>query len=64
MVILISAVFIRVFVLTKFKKVDIGVRKILRVIPYQIIEDQKAFMQYLKREFREELNKHQGKSSN
>ena len=62
-VILVTAILIRVFVLTRFKEVDIGVRKILRVIPYQIIEDQKAFMQYLKREFKEELDKHKGKSS-
>jgi len=62
-VILVSAILIRVFVLTKFKEVDIGIRKILRVIPYQIIEDQKAFMQYLKREFKQELDKSRGKSS-
>ncbi len=49
--------------LTKLKQVDIGVRKVLRFIPYQIIEDQKAFMQYLKKEFKEELEKAQGKSS-
>jgi len=62
-VILISAILIRVFVLTRFKEVDIGVRKILRVIPYQVIEDQKAFLQYLKREFKEDLDKYKGKSS-
>ena len=62
-VILVSAILIRVFVLTRFKDVDIGIRKTLRVIPYQIIEDQKAFMQYLKREFREELDKHCGGKS-
>ena len=62
-VILVSAFFIRALVLVKFKEVDIGIRKILRVIPYQIIEDQKAFMQYLKREFHDELEKSRGTRS-
>jgi len=59
-VILVLALIIRGLVLAKFKDVDIGIRKILRLIPYQIIEDQKAFMQYLKREFKDELEQAQG----
>jgi len=62
-VILVLALIIRGLVLAKFKDVDIGIRKILRLIPYQIIEDQKAFMQYLKREFKDELEQTQGTTS-
>jgi len=56
LVIVLSTILIRIFVLTKYKEVDIAIRKILRLIPYQIIEDNKIFMHYLKREFKDELN--------
>jgi len=54
-VIVVTTILIRVFVFTKFQDIDIGVRKILRLIPYQMIEDNKMFMNYLKREFQQEL---------
>jgi len=53
--VLVSMFLIRIIVLTKLQKFDLGIRRILRVIPYRIIEENKVMSCYLARTFQNEL---------
>jgi len=50
-----SLALIRVIVLDKLRRLDIGIRRILRIIPYKIIEDNKVMAHYLNRAFDNEI---------
>lgn len=52
---LVTMVLIRVIVLTKLQALDIGIRRILRIIPYKIIEENKVMGFYLVKAFGKEL---------
>ena len=54
-VVLVSMLLIRVFVITKLQAFDMGIRRILRIIPYKIIEENKVMSFYLARTFQDEL---------
>ncbi len=52
-----SAMFlIRVIVLKKLRALDIGIRRILRLVPYKIIEENKVMSFYLMKTFGKELD--------
>ena len=53
--VLVAMFLIRVFVITKLQVFDLGVRRILRVIPIRIIEENKVMSMYLNKTFQEEL---------
>jgi len=53
--VLVSMFLIRVIALTKLQVFDLGVRRILRVIPYRIIEENKVMGCYLARTFENEI---------
>lgn len=53
--VLVSMFLIRVFVITKLQVFDLGIRRILRIIPYSIIEENKVMMVFLNKTFQEEL---------
>jgi len=52
---LVMMVLIRVIVLRKLQELDIGIRRILRIIPYKIIEENKVMGFYLVKAFGKEL---------
>jgi len=54
-VVLVSMILIRVFVIKKLQVFDLGIRRILRIIPYKIIEENKGIAGYLARNFEDEL---------
>ena len=51
----VSMFLIRVVVITKLQVFDLGIRRILRIIPYRIIEENKVMSYYLARTFQDEL---------
>jgi hypothetical protein len=53
--ILVAMLLIRVIVLTRLEKLDLGIRRILRIIPYKIIEENKVMSCYLAIAFQNEL---------
>jgi len=53
--VLVSMFLIRVIVITKLQAFDMGIRRILRIIPYRIIEENKVMSCYLARTFQNEL---------
>jgi len=52
---LFAMLLIRAIVLKKLRSLDIGIRRILRIIPYKIIEENKVMSFYLVRTFGKEL---------
>lgn len=50
-----AMILIRVLVLWKLQLLDLGIRRILRIIPYKIIEENKVMSCYLARAFQNEL---------
>ena len=53
--VLVALFLIRTVVLTKLQVFDLGIRRILRIIPYKIIEENKVMGCYLARTFQDEL---------
>ena len=53
--VLVAMFLIRVVVLTRLQVFDLGIRRILKVIPYRIIEENKVMSCYLARTFQNEL---------
>jgi len=52
---LIAMILIRIVVLTRLQDLQITVRRIVRIIPYKIIEENKIMSYYLATEFGQEL---------
>lgn len=52
---LVAMTLIRIIVLKKLQRLDIGIRRILRIIPYKIIQENKVMGFYLNRVFNNEL---------
>jgi len=52
---LVAMLLIRVVVLTRLQRLDLGIRRILRIIPYKIIEENKVMSCYLAIAFQNEL---------
>ena len=53
--VLVAMFLIRVIVITKLQVFDLGIRRLLRIIPYRIIEENKVMSCYLARTFQDEL---------
>jgi len=53
--VLVAMFLIRTIVLTRLQVFDLGIRRILRIIPYKIIEENKVMSCYLARTFQNEL---------
>jgi len=53
--VLVAMFLIRVIVIKKLQVFDLGIRRILRIIPYRIIEENKVMSCYLARTFQDEL---------
>ena len=53
--VLVAMLLIRVIVLTRLQRLDLGIRRILRLIPYKIIEENKVMSCYLAIAFQNEL---------
>jgi len=52
---LLAMLLIRIIVLQKLRSLDLGIRRILRILPYKIIEENKVMSFYLFRTFGKEL---------
>ena len=52
--IVVYGVFVRIKCLEDLKRTDLGRRKILKIMPYEILQDNKAFIFYLIKNFRKE----------
>jgi len=52
----VSTLIIQLFTLTKLREIDVGIRKILKIIPFSMIQENRLLGFYLKNEFKKELD--------
>jgi len=52
----VSTLIIQLFTLTRLREIDVGIRKILKIIPFSMIQENRLLGFYLKNEFKKELD--------
>jgi len=52
----VSTIMIQLVTINRFKKIDVGIRKILKLIPFSMVQENKLLGFYLKNEFKKELD--------
>jgi len=52
----VSTLIIQIVTITRLREIDVGIRKILKILPFSMIQENRLLGFYLKNEFKKELD--------